>query len=114
MLTKPPFDPFQGTAGQSHKPDDPLVALWQRREALHALTIGSNIDADRCDEIADQMTEIDEEIIATPASSLAGVRVKALAMADYIGISDDLAAPLDAGMMLSLLKDIERFAGGAS
>src|SRR5438552_3757595 len=64
---------------------DPLVSLWRLREQLMPLCTGTD---EQVDLIGARITEIDEEIIATPAATVAGLLVKFLVMDDY-GMFDE-------------------------
>jgi hypothetical protein len=90
---------------------DPLIALWHRREALIPLFQIHTSDED-WDRIGDLVHVVDDEIIATPAATLDGWRVKVRLLRTYVpedGSSGLCGADGDA--LAAVLEDAERLLG---
>jgi hypothetical protein len=81
-------------------PDVALIALVEKRLAVLAQIHAT--DDDDVDPFYDELDRVDEQIVATPANSLGGIRLKA-GICHELACSDaDLAWP----MLSSLMRDL--------
>src|SRR5215472_1050181 len=84
--------PAVARAASSAAPsDDRLAALWERWEQINARA-QSTLDAEAAERLWCTVDKIENEIIATPATTLAGLRIKILVLVhcnDPIESTDD-------------------------
>lgn len=91
--------------------DDPVVRLASlRARVLPLCNVRSDDDADPA---LDHLTAIEQEIIDTPATSAAGLRVKVEIIREWREYHS-LNAGMAAAMLESMMADAERLAGGAT
>jgi len=86
---------------------DRLVALARRRSALLLAFKGVEDDA-AFNRIGRAVCGIEQEMIATPATTPEGFRAKLAVLREYYG--DELGPGLDGGMQASVLADAEAMA----
>jgi hypothetical protein len=89
--------------------DDRLAALWERWEQTNARALAA-VDEGVAERLWRTVDKIENEIIATPATTPAGLRIKILVLVQC----HDPVESTDGDMLLSLLADVERLAGGAA
>jgi hypothetical protein len=98
--------PLAALPALADTPTEPLIGLWNRRAALLPLLVGSD---DHVKFVADRLTAIEEEMMGTPATSAAGLRVKIQVLREYFSEAWESDC-LDGRVFRSVLSDAERLA----
>jgi hypothetical protein len=116
-----PHDPFQGARPPS---SDPFVELAALRLKYYEEKDGPNrpvFEGSKAEDAFDQrlwglINEVEKTVMAMPCTSLAGVHVKLLILADTLGFHNRSSGPAwdyTEKVVFSVLDDVERLIGGA-
>lgn len=93
-------------------PEEPLLALAERRERAMAACYGHGFDDEAVDQAADAVAAIDAEIVATPAATPAGLLAKLRMLAERSEADRVLFEDSIADMIASIAEDAEQLLGG--